>query len=103
MKQIFTLSVTGLLCLCTSASLAQYNAGVSAKFGIDGDLQSDYFLYTLPISAPGTHDWFKKTGGTGIGLIDTTGTTSLLSQLNSGQNITFNQGMQFPRYSTQDN
>src|SRR5438045_264067 len=97
MMRTFTLCLCGILYVFTAS--AQYSAGVSANFGIDGDLRSDYHLASTLANAAGTDDWFQTASGTGLGVIDTTGTAQWRSQLIAGQNITFNAGMAFPRYS----
>lgn len=75
--------------------------GQAAKFGIDGDLRSDE-RQNGNFTAAGSHDWFKKAGGTGLGLIDTTGAAVVKSQIKAGANVAFSRKMQFPRYSVQD-
>lgn len=52
--------------------------------------------------AAGSHDWFEKDGGSGIGLIDVTDAASLKTQLANGANIAFIKKMQFTLYSVQD-
>lgn len=91
-----------LAVLLSFAANAQIqNSAAVAKFGIDGDLYSDYRLNGT-FTAAGTHDWFKTTGGTGIGVIDTTGAAWLKAQLASGKNISFAKGSSIPRFSITD-
>jgi len=80
---------------------AQLVAGAPANFGIDGDVRND-FRMSGTFTAAGTHDWFKLTAGTGIGVIDTTNKNSYIVALATGNNIQFNKGMTVPRYSTVD-
>ena len=82
-------------------SFSQLTAGAPAKFGIDGDVKND-FKISGTFNATGTHDWFNLTSGTGMGVIDTTNTNSYKVSLSAGNNITFNQGMSIPRYTTVD-
>src|SRR6185503_225119 len=86
-------------------SFGQYNPGLPANFGVDGDLLSGQSQNISGGAPQGSFDWFKKSGSgsnTGLGLIDTTGTASIASQIAMGQNITFNKGLAFSRYSTQN-
>jgi hypothetical protein len=103
MKTIFTKSTLFCFaCLYASVTLSQsLPPGQAAKFGIDGDIrtdQADQGNFTVA----GSHDWFKKAGGTGVGLLDTNGNGLYTSEIKSGKNIAFNKKMQFPRYSVQD-
>lgn len=97
-----TLTLVVLTTLATLSSSAQIqNSALVANFGIDGDLYSDYRQNGTFIAA-GTHDWFKTSAGTGIGVIDTTGTASFKTQLSSGKNISFTKGTSLPRFSVID-
>src|SRR4029079_19010698 len=86
-------------------SFGQYNPGLPANFGIDGDLLSGQSQNISGSTPQGSFDWFKKPGSgsnIGLGVIDTTGTGSIAGQIAIGQNITFNKGLAFGRYSTQN-
>lgn len=86
-------------------SLAQFNPGLPAAFGIDGDVLSGEAQNIPGNSSLGSFDWFKKTGNAvniGIGVIDTIGTASYGGQIAKGNNLTFTRGMAFPRYSAQN-
>jgi hypothetical protein len=100
MKKFFTLCALGSLLLFTSKLFAQ-SSGAPAIFGIDGDLKNDYRM-SGSFTAAGTHDWFKLIAGTGIGVIDTTNTSSYAVSLAAGNNIAFDKGMSVARYSTVD-
>lgn len=70
------LSIVFFLVVCYIKLNAQtiIPGGVPAKFGIDADIKSDTFAFGTSMPAPaGYDDWFKKIGGTGNGVIDTTG------------------------------
>ena len=77
------------------------NTGMVAKFGIDGDLYSDYHQ-NGSWSAPGSGDWFKTANGSGIGIIDTSGTSNIRALLSTGQNISFTKSGNIPQYSMID-
>jgi hypothetical protein len=94
----FLLLVTA--CFFNSLINAQLSPGAPANFGIDGDIRSDYRL-SGSFSAAGTHDWFKNTTGTGIGLIDITNSASVTSSLAAGNNLAFSKGMSVPSFSVQ--
>ena len=84
------------------SGLAQVqNSTLVAKFGIDGDLYSDY-RQNGTFTAAGSHDWFKTANGAGIGVIDSSGAAVLKAQLASGKNISFTKGSNIPRFSVVD-
>ncbi|MDB5278838.1 MAG: hypothetical protein JWR61_3793 [Ferruginibacter sp.] len=95
-----TLTPTMLLLSLTSVCQIQ-NSALVAKFGIDGDLYSDY-RQNGTFTAAGSHDWFKTNNGTGRGVIDTTGATMLKTLLSNGNNISFTRGSAIPRFSVVD-
>ncbi len=104
MKRNFKFVLITILTLCTIFPLftnAQYLPGVVAGFGIDGDILSGQSQNINPTTTTGSFDWFKGISG-GLGVIDTTGASVYKSLLQSSQNISFNQGMAFPRFSAQD-
>src|SRR5437899_2837853 len=72
--------------------------GLVGNFGIDGDLYSDYHQ-NGSWSAIGSNDWFKTSGGSGLGIIDTTGAASIRTLLSTGNNISFTKSSSIPRYS----
>jgi hypothetical protein len=90
-----------MLCRLTTGYSQILSPGLVAKFGIDGDLRSDE-RQNGTFTAAGSHDWFKRTTGTGIGIIDTAGAAALRSQLVGGANIAFSRRMPYIRYSVQD-
>ena len=95
------LAISFALFLTPFAILAQSPALV-AKFGIDGELSND----TLKLGSgtpSGSHDWFKQKAGTGIGLIDTTGTSIYGPQILGGANLIFDKGQSVSRFSVVDN
>lgn len=96
------LTVTVIMLLLSFKTFCQVqNSALVAKFGIDGDLYSDY-RQNGTFTAAGSHDWFKTTNGTGRGVIDTTGATMLKTLLSNGSNISFTRGSAIPRFSIVD-
>ena len=62
--------------------------GNPARFGIDGDLMTDTFAFGTAMPAPaGSDDWFKKPGGSGLQMIDTTGAANVKSILQTGNDV----------------
>ena len=77
--------------------------GVPARFGIDADVRSNQHAYGTSMPAPaGSDDWFTASGGTGSGVIDTTGATYIKAKLQGGANFLFEMPMAFPKYSVQN-
>lgn len=101
MKKIITLSSIGVFSALSFKSSAQLSSGAPANFGIDGDLQSNFRLVGS-WNPSGTHDWFKNSNTTAIGVIDTTGASTAYTHLAAGENYVFDRGMSVPRYSVQD-
>jgi hypothetical protein len=102
MKKIFTLWIVGVLLFYNPDLFAQsLSSGSPALFGIDGDIKSNYRLVGS-WDPTGTHDWFKNSGTTILGVVDTTGAASVNTHLITGENYVFNTGMSVPRYSVQD-
>ncbi|HEX4957636.1 MAG TPA: T9SS type A sorting domain-containing protein [Lacibacter sp.] len=103
MKRNFTFLIIAMIAIAvTPQSIYAQSPASVANFGIDGDL---YANTRLAGSFPGngTHDWFRPSGGgSGIGLVDTTGTSVFTSRILSGQNIYFTRGQSVPRYSIVD-
>ncbi|GAC1423926.1 MAG: hypothetical protein NVS9B7_21990 [Flavisolibacter sp.] len=90
-----------LFSLISFHSFAQsFSSNNPGLFGIDGDLYSDYVMNGT-FTAAGSHDWFFKTGGTGMGVFDTSNTFYAKSQLSQGINYSFTKKMAYPPYSTQ--
>lgn len=89
------------LLLSLAAFSQGLNPGQAARFGIDSDLRSDVATQGS-FTAASSHDWFKTDGGTGLGLINTTGTEVHAQRIGNGENLVFTKKMQFPRYSKQD-
>lgn len=108
MKSNFTLVCKVMLCTLLSLpllSFAQYNPGLPAAFGIDGDALSGQSLNISGRTPEGSFDWFRYSGNSstvGIGVIDTSNTANYALQIAAGQNVIFTKGMAFPRYSTQN-
>ena len=77
--------------------------GNPARFGVDADVTSDSFAFgTLMPSPLASDDWFKKNGGTGLGVIDTTGAAKARSILQAGKDYIFNLPSYYPRFSIQN-
>lgn len=77
--------------------------GVPARFGIDADVKSNLHSYGTSMPAPaGSDDWFNNTGGSGLGVIDTSGATSIKTKLQAGENFLFEMPMAFAKFSTQN-
>jgi len=51
---------------------------IQANFGIDGDLQANYFNNTTSLKSD--DDWFKQDALSGVGVIDTTGAAAILAR-----------------------
>jgi hypothetical protein len=100
-----TYTTTLLVVITTLFTLPAFcqiqNSALVAKFGIDGDLKSDY-RQNGAFTATGSHDWFKTADGFGKGVIDTTGAAALKSLLAAGKNIAFTKGTSIPRFSIID-
>lgn len=82
---------------------AQYNGGITAGFGIDGDALSGQSLNMNATSSQGSFDWFLKAGtgsNIGSGVIDTADTAPFKAAIAIGTNIVFSKGMSTARYST---
>ena len=77
--------------------------GNPGRFGLDADVTSDTFAFgsSLPAST-GSDDWFKKNGGTGLGVIDTTGGGKAKSFLQAGRDYILNLSSAYPRFSIQN-
>jgi len=83
-------------------SLAQFTPGLPGLFGIDGDVLSGQAQNITGPSSQGSFDWFRKSGSgpnIGYGVIDTTGTYIYNIPIALGQNMAFNRGMKYSRYS----
>ena len=68
-----------ILCVCLFfvANLkAQYSPGNPGKFGIDGDVYSDA-RQQGNFAAAGSHDWFYTKNGSGMGMFDTSDSSSI--------------------------
>lgn len=104
-KFYFVKSLMALMILITTTiSHAQIiPGGAPAKFGVDGDLKSDTFAFGTSMPAPaGIDDWFKKTGGTGLAVIDTTGAAYAKTRLQNGGDYIFSMPNNYPRFSLQN-
>ncbi|MDQ6755869.1 MAG: hypothetical protein M3004_02950 [Bacteroidota bacterium] len=90
---------------CSLSSISQtiISGGAPAKFGIDADVKANVHLFgtSMPAGA-GSHDWFTSPGGSGIGVIDTTGASVIKTRLQAGQNFLFDMPMAFNRFQVQD-
>src|SRR6476661_5447047 len=91
-----------IVCICLVSALhAQtYSSSNPGNLGIDGDVYSDTVL-NGSFAPNGSHDWFYKTGGTGIGMFDTSGTAFARQQINAGTNYGFTKKMRYPQYSSE--
>lgn len=72
---------------------------VKAKFGIDADLNANYFNGS---NLAGNDDWYKSVPGTGISVIDTTGAAAILANYNSNVSSRYNtiiRNMSYPSFS----
>ena len=94
-------TVLTIVTICPLFSFAQYTPAITAGFGIDGDVISGHSQNITPTTTTGSFDWFKATTS-GVGVIDTTGAAAYKTLLQASQNISFSQGMAFPRFSTQN-
>lgn len=97
-----TLLVISFAFFSTPFAMLAQSPALVAKFGIDGELSND----TLKLGSgtpSGSHDWFKQKTGTGIGLIDTTGTSTYGPQILAGANLIFDKGQSLSRFTVVDN
>ncbi|MBD0332066.1 MAG: hypothetical protein ICV66_05365, partial [Chitinophagaceae bacterium] len=103
-RDSFTLKLFAftLLFLVNKADSQTFPPGLVAKFGVDADLTSDERL-SGTFTAAGSHDWFKKDNGTGLGMFDTVGKSYYSSQIAAGKNISFTKRIQYASYSIQSN
>jgi hypothetical protein len=101
MNKIFTLLFWGTNTLLTSNAFSQPTGGKVANFGIDADILSN-FNVAGTWDATGSHDWFKNSNTTALGIIDTTDAASAYTHLLAGENYVFDRGMSVPRYSLQN-
>ena len=77
--------------------------GNPSRFGVDADLRSDTFAFGTSMPAPAnSDDWFNKAGGTGLGVIDTTGAAYAKSRLQTGGDYIFSLPARYPRFSVQN-
>ena len=77
--------------------------GAPAKFGIDADVKANAHAFGTAMPAPaGSDDWFANAGGTGVGVIDTTGGAYIKSRIQTGANFEFNMPMAFPKFAVQN-
>ena len=51
---------------------------IQANFGIDGDLQANYFNDSISLKSD--DDWFKQNALSGVGVIDTTGAAAIVAR-----------------------
>jgi hypothetical protein len=89
-----------LLIISLNGLHAQYQPGLAAKFGVDGDIKSEERLNGT-FTAAGSHDWFQKTAS-GFGIFNTEGAATIAPQIAAGQNYSFSKRMQYDPYSIQD-
>src|SRR5688572_10319433 len=101
----FLLSLMGLLFLSGNiySQLIVSTAAVKANFGIDADAYSNLLQYGINTNlypSIGTDDWFYRSPGSGINVIDTNGAAALnawLSTANlSNRNFAFMKEMSVP-------
>ncbi|HUS00516.1 MAG TPA: hypothetical protein VMY77_02245 [Chitinophagaceae bacterium] len=107
MKFYFVRSLMALLIIGLSATNSQSQTiipgGNPSRFGIDGDVKSDTFAFGTSMPSPvNSDDWFKKAGGTGLGVIDTTGAAYAKTRLQNGGDYIFNLPAMYPRFSVQN-
>lgn len=97
-KSFFVLTVSIFFFqFCTAQTVTSGNPGL---FGVDGDLYTDTVMNgTFTIA--GSHDWFFKSGGTGISVFDTVGRATAYKSISQGLNYNMTKKMQYSRYSTQ--
>jgi len=78
---------------------------IRARFGVDGDLRSNYFNGLLQA---GNDDWFSLPGSVGTGefMIDTTGAAAIVSNYTTfpaSRRQPFYRNMRFPQFSVVNN
>jgi hypothetical protein len=100
MKTKYLLLVWCVLVYTTKDVTAQITTPViRANFGVDGDLNANYFEGAV---LAGSDDWFRNAGNTGDFVIDTTGASYLLNQYANNpisRKFPFFRGMRYPQMS----
>jgi len=94
MRSLYRLIIVAItILIATGPAISQTvttAGGVKANFGVDGDLYSNYLQFTTG-TADGTDDFFNNdsltSGGTGVGLIDTTGMRNFRNTIVSAGSI----------------
>ena len=100
-KPLLVLIFTAIFSITESQTIIP--GGNPARFGIDADISSDSFAFGISMpAAMSSDDWFKKTGGSGLGVIDTTGGARARSFLQAGQDYILNLPSKYPRFSLQN-
>lgn len=102
MKMLFCIACCFLFCFRSKTFSQTITPGLAPEFGIDGNVLTNQRLNGTFTEA-GSHGWFKKTGGPGYGLIDTTGAATLRQQMLAGSHSAFSRRMQYLRSAVQDN
>ena len=106
MKKFYFVRLLVLMIIWITATNSQaqiITGGAPAKFGIDADVKSNVHLFGTSMPAPaGSDDWFPNAGGTGIGVIDTTGGAYIKTRIQTGANFEFNMPMAYPKFAVQN-
>jgi len=99
-EKTLVLLICGTHVLLNSGAFAQ-SPGKVTNFGIEGDVLSNFNLAGT-WTATGSHDWFRNSNTSALGVIDTTGAATAYTHLLAGENYVFDRGMSVARYSVQD-
>ncbi|MGN6249664.1 MAG: T9SS type A sorting domain-containing protein, partial [Ginsengibacter sp.] len=79
-------------------------SSIQANFGVDADLQANF--YNSKLTLTGDDDWFTRVTNSGIGVIDTTGASAILSQYASNTSSRYNsfyKRMSVPPFTSVNN
>jgi hypothetical protein len=103
-KILFRILITvGIILSISTDSFSQLivsTSTVKANFGIEGDAYSNLLQFGTGFTASGTDDWFYRSPGTGVNVIDTTGAAALRAYLSTapiaGRNFGFQKPMSRP-------
>jgi hypothetical protein len=99
MKKVFYI----LLLFSNTNVYSQITSSVNANFGVDADLQANYFDTN---SLVGNDDWFSNSTDIGIGVIDTTGAFAINAKYTADPSFrysSFYKSMSVPPFSTVNN
>lgn len=104
MKKVFYILFLIVPLFFNTNLYSQITSSVNANFGVDADLQANYF--DANPSLAGTDDWFSKITDIGIGMIDTTGAAAITAKYAADPSFrysSFYKSMSVPPFSIVNN